>query len=326
MLFPVLLGGAIAVKLRWLFPPVFFLLTYWHTDSFAVALFSSALASLFFYFLLVESFVEFGVFLPMVSVNPVRWLRDPMSPARISASKRLSWLHLLSANAIASYFLLFFAGLAIAKLAGLASGNAYTIAFCVVWSMILRTSYLWLNGIAAAKLKVLLLRKFDEDVSRFVKEGLVPMIGAFGSMKTPHDKSLDDAQDVINEEGVPVGCVDVICIPSGDWKATVAQLIERTDIVVADVSEPTPSLAWELAEVAKMQKPLVLTASLGFLVDHQNSLIESLSQELIKVYGRDEAANAIRNWESPIPYGKTLVVNSFCSYMFLRRLRQMTQT
>ena len=117
--------------------------------------------------------------------------------------------------------------------------------------------------------KVLYFRSFDPDASHQARDSLSPILGGAGTLTTVHN------QDFIQGFSRPEGHVEHEALRSAwleigeilsdaleapqfrdeTWRGEVSELLQRTDLVVVDITRASENLAWELRRALEVLPP-----------------------------------------------------------------------
>jgi hypothetical protein len=109
-----------------------------------------------------------------------------------------------------------------------------------------------LKMLAAGRFRIIVFRRFSEEVAGLHRTVVLPTVGAFGSVTAINDDSLETARPGTNADSEQVLADWEYLIEAGraDWTERVLFELDRSDFVIFHwPGEPTPAMLWEFKEV-----------------------------------------------------------------------------
>jgi len=172
--------------------------------------------------------------------------------------------------------------------------------------------------------KILLLRRFDRDVSKAVKRGLVPALTAYGEVTTVRDASFDRVIVPHADQMPTLLPPSDLTFSNESWMEGVKAQIAESDLIVVDVSEISAAVAWEFLQTVSHSHgvPIILVSSAWHLGKHRSSLFRSFVGELAKQ--ADDAEATLRSLEAPLTYSPSFI-NVVFSVRLYRRMRHLAE-
>jgi hypothetical protein len=165
------------------------------------------------------------------------------------------------------------------------------------------------------KNRILLCRRFQEDVSRISRAGLLPALSALGHVATITDESIQSDSTVPEDPqggpSFPQFDVDLVPVESKDpttWKPKVSKEMSIADLIVIDLTNFSDSIAWELSESFRLKGPqgVLLVGTIQFLGTEGRKLKELLRPRLRSMCGNFSADQILESVALPLPYSNDL--------------------
>ncbi len=229
---------------------------------------------------------------------------------------------LLMSNFTSGFVLLFFGIIFLARLTFLSQATPSHFA----WFISATSSVLYLTfkfGQRGQRRKILLLRRFDRHLSSQAKSVLRPALAAYGTVETAEDQTLRDADDGYRLPGAPRPAPLETFSTTDRWTEDVERKIAETDLIVMDISEISPALAWEFLQAVRRSepRPLILVASIRYLAAKRSAVFRDFVNQLKNL--SDEAEALLASVEPPLAYSHSLL-NVVFTVQLYRRIRRLT--
>jgi len=191
-------------------------------------------------------------------------------------------------------------------------GRAFLSVLCLALTyLIFAVIGLQFDATARSQVDILLCRRFKERETALSRIGLIPVLSALGTVSTVADPFIDNPATAPsdNPEDIPTLGIETISIEKEvqkrEWKRVIAERIEKADLIVVDVTNLSPSVAWELAEAVRRKgaERVVLVGAIQFLQTEGRSLRNQLMNELNQLL---DSENLISTMALPLAYSDDL--------------------
>jgi len=337
ILMPLIAVCVVLGRLRWVCPVVFAFLIYRFGASLAGIAVGTAILSVLYFTYVVPIAMSTGA-MAVLLMEPMPWIETVAGTARIGRIFKARFSSFLASNYVEFYT----ASLALS--AALASflfpdvspwsdaplgRKLAVVGILVSLNAVTRLIMLWCQSPRSGAPSMILLRRFHSEVSAPAKSALVPILSAYGKVKTVGDPSYESFEP-INVDGAPYG--EAVVLPQiPKWTAFVIDQIEASDLVVVDVSDMSDSLGWELAQCLEMKLGRVLfVASIKHLMWARGTLLDSLVNALAPHVGHDpkRARDLLRCTMRPMPYtvDSSNIVFAWRVYRYFSKLSKEAAT
>jgi hypothetical protein len=315
--FVIFVALAATRELSWLGPPVVGLWFFRHHGPFLLRTWYSILGSFFmctFFYPAVRDGLMMAMMRPAwTPVNPVSVaLRGPIP----------GHLRFLMSNFTQAFVVIYFGSLFVTRLTILKALTQSQFAlFISAFSVVLYSTFKLAHK--GQGRKILLLRRFDSHLSSEAKDVLNPTLIAYGKVETADDKTLHEGFD-LQTPGLPDSEPVEVFVTTGKWQEEVKKKIAESDLIVMDMSEISPALAWEFFQSVRHSepRPIILVASARYLAAKRSTAFRDFVNKLKGL--SDDAEALLASVEPPLAYSRSLV-NLIFTVQLYRRIRRLAQ-